>query len=155
MCSPIHILNNWDKGCHLFHRGVPSIVAYFNPLSPKNDQHQISWVVMRIKDMITQDESKWYFIKFSPLCLLKMYTDNKWEFEFWCYGLKGQLLRLHSTSKIWISIDKPTSRVRPLNSYFPTTSVPVGHGVSYANRFSIQYLICCVLHIDKKGSVQH
>ena len=27
---------------------------------------------MRIKDMITQDESYWYFNKFSPLLLLKM-----------------------------------------------------------------------------------
>ena len=49
-----------------------------NPLNPKNDQHQISpWnsnalynkVVMRIKDMTTQDEFAWYFINFSPLRL--------------------------------------------------------------------------------------
>ena len=49
-----------------------------NPLNPKSDQHQISpcnsnalynRVVMRIKDMITQDEFDWYFINFSPLLL--------------------------------------------------------------------------------------
>ena len=34
-------------------------------------------VVMRIKDMIIQDESNWYFNKFIPLLLLKTYTDNK------------------------------------------------------------------------------
>ena len=69
-----------------------------NPLSPKSDLRQISpcnisalqnRVVMRIKDMITQDESNWYFNKFSPLLLLKTYRDNKWEFEFWSSGLKG------------------------------------------------------------------
>ena len=38
---------------------------------------------MRIEDMITQDKSNWYFNNFSPLLLLKMYRDNKWEFEFW------------------------------------------------------------------------
>ena len=50
----------------------------FNPLNPKSDQHQISpWnsnalynrVVMRIKDMTTQDEFAWYFINFSSLRL--------------------------------------------------------------------------------------
>ena len=69
------------------------MMMMFNPLSPKSDQCQISpsnitalWntVVMRIKDMITQDESNWYFNKLSPLLLLKTYRDNKWEFEFWC-----------------------------------------------------------------------
>ena len=44
---------------------------------------------MRIKDMITEDESNWYFNKFSQLPLLKMYRDNKWEYEFSCQGLKG------------------------------------------------------------------
>ena len=44
---------------------------------------------MRIKDMITKDEPNWYFNEFFPLLLLKTYRDNKWEFEFWCYGLKG------------------------------------------------------------------
>ena len=44
---------------------------------------------LRIEDMITQGESNWYFIKFSLLVLLKTYRDNKWEFEFWYYGLKG------------------------------------------------------------------
>ena len=44
---------------------------------------------MRIMDMITQDESNWYFNKFSPLHLLKTCRDNKKEFEFWCEGLKG------------------------------------------------------------------
>ena len=49
------------------------------PLSPKNDQHQISpcninalykdKVVMSITDMITQDEFAWCFINFSPLLL--------------------------------------------------------------------------------------
>ena len=52
-----------------------------NPLSPKSDQHQISpcninalynTVVMRITDMITQDEFDWYFINFSPLLLWEM-----------------------------------------------------------------------------------
>ena len=37
---------------------------------------------MKIKDMITLDESNWYFNKFSSLLLLKTYEDNKWEFEF-------------------------------------------------------------------------
>ena len=45
---------------------------------------------MRIKDMITQDESNWHFNKFSPLLLLKTYRDNKWEFEF--IGLRSQRL---------------------------------------------------------------
>ena len=49
-----------------------------NPLSPKSDQNEISarninalWnrVVMRIKDMITQDGFAWYFIDFFPLLL--------------------------------------------------------------------------------------
>ena len=62
------------------------------PYNPKSDQRQISLsninallnrVVMRVKDMITLDESNWYFNKFSPLLLLKTYRDNKWEFEFW------------------------------------------------------------------------
>ena len=49
-----------------------------NPLSPNSDQHQISpcninalenRVVMRTRDMITEDEFAWYFINFSPLLL--------------------------------------------------------------------------------------
>ena len=44
---------------------------------------------MGIEDMITQDESNWYFNEFSPLLLLKTYKDNKSEFEFWYQGLKG------------------------------------------------------------------
>ena len=44
---------------------------------------------MGIEDMITQDESNWYFNEFSPLLLLKTYKDNEWEFEFWYQGLKG------------------------------------------------------------------
>ena len=60
----------------------------FNPLRPKSDQHEISpyninalenKVVMRIEYMIREDESNWYFKKFSPLLLLKTYRDNKWE----------------------------------------------------------------------------
>ena len=35
---------------------------------------------MRIKDMITEDESNWHFSKFYPLILKKTYGDNKWEF---------------------------------------------------------------------------
>ena len=51
---------------------------FLTPLNPKSDQHQISpcnsdallnRVVMRIKDMITQDVFVWYFINFSPLLL--------------------------------------------------------------------------------------
>ena len=51
---------------------------FVNPLSPKSDQHQISpcninallnRVVMRITDIITQDEFVWYFNHFSPLLL--------------------------------------------------------------------------------------
>ena len=54
------------------------IATLFNPLNPKSDQHQISpcnrnallnRVVMRIKDMITQDVFVWYFIRLSPLLL--------------------------------------------------------------------------------------
>ena len=45
---------------------------------------------MRIKDMITQDESNWHFNKLSPLLLFKTYRDNKWEFEF--IGLRSQRL---------------------------------------------------------------
>ena len=54
------------------------LTAFFNPLSPKSDKHQISpcyinalykRVVMRIMDMITQDEFASYFINFSPLLL--------------------------------------------------------------------------------------
>ena len=69
-----------------------------NPLSPKGDQHPISpcninalqnRVVMRITDMMTQDEFAWYFITFSPLLLLEMNRGNKWEFKFWSWGLKG------------------------------------------------------------------
>ena len=51
---------------------------FFNLLSPKSDQHQISScnsnalknrVVMRITDMITQDQFTWYFINLSSLLL--------------------------------------------------------------------------------------
>ena len=61
-------------------------MSSFNPLSPRSDQRQISpcnisalqnRLVMRIKDMITQDESNRYFNKFSPLLLLKTYRNNK------------------------------------------------------------------------------
>ena len=53
-------------------------INFFNPLSPKGDQRQISpcnitasknRVVMRIKDMITQDDPNCYFNKFSALLL--------------------------------------------------------------------------------------
>ena len=45
---------------------------------------------MRIKDMITQDESKIDTSTNSPHYFhWKMYRDNKWEFEFWSEGLKG------------------------------------------------------------------
>ena len=69
-----------------------------NPLSTKSDRHQISpyninalenRVVMRIEYMIREDESNWYFNKFSPLLLLNKYRDSKWESQFWSYGLKG------------------------------------------------------------------
>ena len=68
------------------------IFCMFNPLSPKSDRHQISpyninalenRVVMRIEYMIREDESNWYFNKFSPLLLLKKYRDSKWESQFW------------------------------------------------------------------------
>ena len=66
------------------------------PLSPKSDQHEISpynisslenIVVMRIEHVIREDESNWYFNKFSPLLVL--YKDSKWESQFWYQGLKG------------------------------------------------------------------
>ena len=69
-----------------------------NPLSPKSDQIQISpcninalWnrVVMRIKEMITQEEFVWYFINFSPWLLQEMNRGNKWEFKIWSQGLKS------------------------------------------------------------------
>ena len=60
-----------------------------NPLSLKSDQHQIfpcninalqNRVVMKITDMITQDEFNLifalYFINFSPLLLLEMNRGN-------------------------------------------------------------------------------
>ena len=59
------------------------------PLSPKSDQHEISpyninssenIVDMRIEYMIREDESNWYFNKFSPLLVL--YRDSKWESQF-------------------------------------------------------------------------
>ena len=49
-----------------------------NPLNPKSDQHEISpyninalenIVVVRIEYMIREDESIWYFTKFSPILL--------------------------------------------------------------------------------------
>ena len=57
-------------------------IAYgaFNPLSPNNDQHQISPCkinaystpeVMRIKDMITQSEFSWYFNKLLPSAFIR------------------------------------------------------------------------------------
>ena len=69
-----------------------------NPLSPKSDQYQNSpcdisalqnRLVMRIKDMITQDTKSWYFNNFSLLLLKETYRDSKWEFKFWYQGLKG------------------------------------------------------------------
>ena len=69
-----------------------------NPLSPKSDQNQISpfninalWnrVVMRIKEMITQEEFVWYFIDFSPWLQQEMNRGNKWEFKIWSQGLKS------------------------------------------------------------------
>ena len=62
-----------------------------NPLRPKSDQHEISpyninalenTVVMRIEVKIREDDSNWYFNKFSPLLLLKKYRDSKWEYQF-------------------------------------------------------------------------
>ena len=44
---------------------------------------------MRIDVMITEDESNWYFNKFSPIHLLRTYRDNIWEFKFLILGLKG------------------------------------------------------------------
>ena len=70
----------------------------FDPLSPKSDQREISpyninalenRVVMRIEYMIREDESNWYFNKFSPLLLLKKYNDSKLESQFWYQCLKG------------------------------------------------------------------
>ena len=61
-------------------------------LIPKSDQHEISpyninaleyRVFLRIEVMIREDESNWYFNKFSPLLLLRMYRDSKWESQFW------------------------------------------------------------------------
>ena len=57
---------------------LPSLSLLLNPLSPESDQHQISpcninallnIVVMRITDIIKQDEFAWYFIDFFPLLL--------------------------------------------------------------------------------------
>ena len=49
-------------------------------------------VVMRIKGMITEGESYWYFDIFSLLLLQEMHRDSKWEFEFLSEGLKGYVL---------------------------------------------------------------
>ena len=63
-----------------------------NPLSTKGDQHEISpyninafeyILVMRIEDIIREDDASWYFNKFSPPPLLKKYGDIKWESQFW------------------------------------------------------------------------
>ena len=37
---------------------------------------------MKIEDMITKDESNWYFKQFFSLLLLKLYRNDKREFEF-------------------------------------------------------------------------
>ena len=51
-----------------------TVIALINPLSPNSDKHVISpysittWSntqVMRIKEMITNDQMSWLFIKFS------------------------------------------------------------------------------------------
>ena len=45
-------------------------------------------MVMRIKDMITQDTMIWYFNNFSLLLLKETYRDSRWEFEFWYLRLR-------------------------------------------------------------------
>ena len=69
-----------------------TLCILLNPLSPVSDQHEISpctinaflnRMIMRIEDMITQEELHCYFKKFFPLLLLKMYRERKWEFAFW------------------------------------------------------------------------
>ena len=93
-------LGTWKKGVFTF---MPSEYCTrapclgtkcercLNPLSPKRDQPEISpyninalenIVVMRIEYMIREDESNWYFNKFSPVLLLKEYRDSKWESQF-------------------------------------------------------------------------
>ena len=56
-----------------------------------SDQHEIypysinaleNRVVMRIEGIIREDESNWYFNKFSPRLLLINYRDSKWESQF-------------------------------------------------------------------------
>ena len=77
---------SWGKSLSPAISDSPGSLCFLNPLSPKSDQRQISpcnitalqsRVFMRIKDMITQNESSWYFNKFSPLLLLKTYRDHK------------------------------------------------------------------------------
>ena len=51
---------------------LPSLKSDQRQITPCNITALPNRVVMRVKDMITQDESK-----FSPLLLLKTYRDNK------------------------------------------------------------------------------
>ena len=88
------------------------------PFKPFSDQLEISpcdvnalqnKVVMRIERMITEDESKWYFNKFSPPLLLEMYGNNKTE--FWYFGHhQGKQAPIYHKSFLFLW----TERCRPL-----------------------------------------
>ena len=56
---------------------------------------------MRIKVMIEEDKSNWYFNKFFLLLLLKKYKDSKWETQFWYHGLKGQAEQYFTRIQGW------------------------------------------------------
>lgn len=91
------------------------------PFKPSTDQLEISpcdinalqnRVVMRIERMITQDESKRHFNKFSLPLLLEMYGDNRTE--FWIFSLhqgKQAPVYLNSFLFLW------TERCRPLPAF--------------------------------------
>ena len=93
------------------------------PFKPSSDQLEISpchvnalqnKVVMRIEHMITEDESKWYFNKFSPLLLLEMNGNNKTEFWYFSHH-QGKQAPIYHNSFLFIW----TERCRPLPAPSP------------------------------------
>ena len=73
-----------------------------NSLNPKCDQYQTSpsdinalqnRLVMRIKDMITQDTMRWYFNNFSLLGNVQGQQMGIWILISWLKGLKSNIAR--------------------------------------------------------------
>jgi len=76
-------------------------MIFFNPLSPKSDQQKISpcninalqnRVVMRIMDMISQDEFARYFINFPPLLLAGNEYGQPMRIQLLILGFKGLIV---------------------------------------------------------------